>query len=223
MKLLSKNTFVVSKTTGLPPALASVSHGVLRPRDAAEVYAHPAPQLRRLVQRGRLKRLATGYYVVVPRAEDGRVWRPTLEAAGFGIAACDYGAEHVVLMGISAARMYGVVPRAVGVCVVAVPKQRPPVELFEGGGRVIFVRRRTMVLDAVRQRSDIGACLVTGVEQTVLDLAHRPELGGLPDEARAAVRALLPRCDRAQLDELAAAGRLRAAMGRALAWAEQHA
>ena len=220
MKILSKNTLVLPKVTGLPADLAAVPHGVIRPRDAADVYAHPAPQLRRLVERGRLRRLATGYYAVVPRSEDGKGWRPTIEAAGFGIAASDYGAERVVLMGISAARMYGAIPRAVGVCVVAVPKQRPPIELFEGCGTVTFVRRSTLALDAVRRLSDLGTCLVTGIEQTVLDLAHRPELGGLPDEAREAVRALLPRCDRARLDELAAGGRLRAAMGRALDWEE---
>ena len=32
--------------------------------------------------------------------------------------------------------------------------------------------------------TDLGRALVTSVKQTVLDVAHRPDLGGMPDEAR---------------------------------------
>lgn len=58
--------------------------------------------------------------------------------------------------------------------------------------------------------------LVTGVEQTVLDLARRPNLGGMPGDAWAAFRALLPRADSALPDRLAADQRLRSALDRAL-------
>ncbi len=66
--------------------------------------------------------------------------------------------------------------------------------------------------------TDLGTALVTTVEQTLLDLAHRPDLGGVPAEA--AVAALWPLADQALLDELAAGQRLRAAIDRAQVWAE---
>jgi predicted transcriptional regulator of viral defense system len=114
-------------------------------------------------------------------------------------------------MGLSAARAHGAIPRALAVAVVAVPKQRSPLALRDSQAMVVFVRRQTGRLDAVRMSLDLGAVLVTTVEQTVLDLAHRPSLGGVITEAIAAVRALLPRCDEALLSRLAAEQRLRAA------------
>ena len=51
--------------------------------------------------------------------------RPTLEGLALGIARRDYGAKGAALMGMSAARKHGVVPRALGVGIVAVPNQRP--------------------------------------------------------------------------------------------------
>lgn len=202
----------------MPAELARIPHGVLRPVDAARVYSRPRPQVRRLMERGRLHRLATGYYAVVPAGHAGGGWLPTLEAAAYGIAAATHGAEEVVLMGVSAARLHGAIPRALAIATVAVPKQRPPVQLADRPARVVFVWRDTRRLDAERVATDLGSALVTGVEQTVLDLAHRPDLGDVPDEARAAVAALLPRCDRALLDRLAAEQRLRAARDRALEW-----
>lgn len=206
-------------TTGLPSILGEVSFGVLRPVDGRRAYAVPSPQFARLVRRGVLHKLATGYYAVVPEAERGRGWLPSTEAAAYGIAAADHGPTKVVLMGLSAARLHGVVPRALGVAVVAAPKQRPPLRLADRDAEVVFVRRDTDGLDAERVRTDLGPALMTGIEQTVLDLAHRPELGGVPDEARAAVRVMLPRCDPGLLDELAARQRRRASLGRARAWA----
>lgn len=206
-----------SDTTGLPPALGEVPFGVLRPVDGRRAYAVPSPQFARLVRRGVLHKLATGYYAVVPEAERGRRWLPSTEAAAFGIAAADHGPSRVVLMGLSAARLHGAVPRALGVAVVAVPKQRPPLGLADREAEVVFVRRNTDGLDAERVRTDLGSALVTRIEQTVLDLAHRPELGGVPDEARAAARDLLPRCDPALLDELAVRQRRRASLARARA------
>src|SRR5690242_2077148 len=110
----------------LPPALARRGNKVLRPRDAAEVYAHPRPELARLVGVGALVRLASGYFVLVPQERLGdRGWRPELEGSALGLAQADYGVEQVALMGVSAARYHGALPRALGVAVVAVPKQRP--------------------------------------------------------------------------------------------------
>jgi len=121
-------------------------------------------------------------------------------------------------MGLSATRRYGAIPRALAVAVVAVPKMRPRLELVD--------RTRPCCSCAVTPAgstlkgsgTDLGTALVTTVEQTLLDLAHRPDLGGVPAEA--AVAALWPLADQALLDELAAGQRLRAAIDRAQVWAE---
>src|SRR3954451_23314264 len=114
---------------GVPPALARVPFGIVRPVDAAGVYAFPPREFRRLEGAGALHRVATGYYAVVPAAARGREWLPSLEAVAYGIPAADYGPDAAVLMGISAARMLGAIPRGLAVAVVAVPRQRPPVVL----------------------------------------------------------------------------------------------
>ena len=209
------------RTSGVPARLARTNTGVLRPRDAALVYAQPRPEFLRMTARGDLHRLATGYYALVPPGAREREWKPSLEAAAYGIAAADYGAELVVLMGLSAARMHGAIPRALSVAVVAVPKQRPMVALVDRDARVVFVRRDTSLLRAERMRTDLGHCLVTTVEQTVLDLARRPELGGVETEAGAATVALLTRCDPIELNRLAADQRGAAALRRARAWAAE--
>lgn len=201
---------------GLPAALAKRQLRVLRPRDAATTYAYPRPEVARLAAAGLLHQVARGYYAVVPQDRVGEgTWRPSLEAAAVGVAAAAYGADRVVLMHLSAARLHGAVPRALAVAVVAVPEQRPRLELVDRAAGVLFVQRHTDLLDAERMSTDLGEALVATVEQTVLDLAHRPELGALPAEAAAAVRALLPRCDAVVLDQLASAQRRKAALLRA--------
>jgi hypothetical protein len=77
------------------------------------------------------------------------------------------------------------------------------------------VRRDTGRLDAERVNTDLGAALVTTVEQTLLDLAHRPDLGDVPAEAKAAIRALWPRADTDRLTAIAGQQRLRSALNRA--------
>lgn len=209
------------RASGLPPALARREFGLLRPVDASGVYARPPQEFIRLADRGLLRKVATGYYAVVPPHSTDRDWRPSLEAVGFGIAAADYGADAAVLMGLSAARLHGAVPRALSVAVVAVDRDRPNVALADREARVVFVRRDTSRLDAERLGTDLGGALVTTVEQTLLDLARRPDLGGVPDEAHAAVRALWPRADVATLEQLAGEQRLRAALRRARTWNEE--
>lgn len=201
--------------------MAQVAFGVLRPADAATTYRHAAPEFRRLAARGALHSLATGYYAVVPAAARGMGWRPTIEAAAYGIAAADYGPDEVVLMGLSAARLHNAIPRALAVAVVAVPKQRPALSLSDRTGRVIFVKRSTDRLDAERMTTDLGTALVTGIEQTVLDLAHRPNLGGVASEARAAIATLWPQCRSDVVEQIAVAQRLRAARERAAMWAAE--
>ena len=203
------------RASGLPPQLARRPFGVLRPVDAVDVYANPAKDLARLAERGSLHKLATGYYAVVPPHSTDRAWLPTVEAAAYGIAAADYGPNGAVLMGLSAARLHGAVPRALDVAVVAVPKNRPGLLLGDRDATVRFVRRGTDRLDAERVNTDLGAALVTTVEQTLLDLAHRPNLGGVLAEANAAIRALWPRADPDHVGEIAGQQRLRSALDRA--------
>lgn len=95
------------------------------------------------------------------------------------------------------------------------PKNRPNLVLTDRKAVVRFVRRDTDRLDAERLNTDLGAALVTTVEQTLLDLAHRPHLGGVPAEANAAIWALWPRADTARLTEIASEQRLRSALLRA--------
>ena len=206
------------RASGLPAPLARTPFGVLRPVDAARVYAQPRQEFQRLTKRGVLHRLATGYYAVVPPHSRDRTWQPTLEAAAYGIAAADYGAADAVLMGLSAARLHGAIPRAVAVAVVAIEKNRPTVSLVDRSAEVRFVRRDTTRLQAERMTTDLGTALVTTVEQTLLDLAHRPDLGAVPLEAHDAVSALWPRAVQDELERIAADQRLRAALRRARGW-----
>jgi hypothetical protein len=165
-----------------------------------------------------LHRVATGYYAVVPPHSIDREWLPSVEGVAYGIAAADYGFDAAVLMGLSAARVHGAIPRALAVGLVAIGKNRPNLKLSDRDARVVFVRRDTDRLDAERVGTDLGRALVTTAEQTLLDLAHRPELGGVPDEAKVAVRALWPRADAYRLEQIAGEQRLRSALRRARSW-----
>ena len=110
--------------------------------------------------------------------------------------------------------LHNVVPRALGIAIVAVAGDRRDIVLRDRDGLVHFVQRETDVLDAELMTTDLGQCLVTTAEQTVLDLAHRPNLGHVAEEARAAIVALLPRCNEETLERLAGQQRLRAALTR---------
>jgi hypothetical protein len=179
------------------------------------MYVNSPKDFNRLAARGVLHKLANRYYAIVPPDSTDRTWLPSLEAAAYGIAAADYGPASAVLMGLSAARLHGAVPRAFAVAVVAVPKRRPRLVLSDRDATVVFVTRNTDRLDAERRSTDLGAALVTTVEQTLLDLAHRPNLGDVPAEAVAAIRALWPRADADRLTEIAHQQRLRSALVRA--------
>ncbi|WP_344882391.1 type IV toxin-antitoxin system AbiEi family antitoxin domain-containing protein [Allokutzneria multivorans] len=200
----------------VPPALARRSNRVLRPRDAV-VYAHPRAELARLAKAGVLRQVHTGYYAIAPLDRLGdTTWRPDLAAVALGIAQADYGPATVALMGTSAARHHGAIPRAIAVAVVAVPKQRP--ELRTDLGRLVFVKRNTDKLDLERVDTELTTGWVTTVEQTILDLAARPALGGLtPGDTAEAVRALGRRADPDLLGQLAAEQHRPAALRMALA------
>ena len=66
-----------------------------------------------------------------------------------------------------------------------------------------FVKRDTARLDAERIDTPLGPTLVTTPEQTVLDLAHRPDLGDSEVEIPSAVAALYERSDQELLRKLA--------------------
>ncbi len=208
-----------TRSTPIPTALAQAPLRTIRPRDAAAVYAHPRTQLVRLTDRGLLHRLADGYYVVVPQGMVGRRWLPDLEAAAAGIATTIYGHDDIVVMGLSAARLHGVLPRAVASAIVAVPRRHHPVALTDRPAVVRFVQRDTRSLDAERIPTELGPTLVTTPEQTVLDLAHRPTLGDNESDVPDAVAALYSRSDKKRLQRLAAEQRRVASLRRAEDWA----
>ncbi len=211
---------IESTVTAVPRELAALPLRTLRPQDAEGVYAQPRGEVRRLERRGALHRLAHGYYVVVPQDQTGTDWMPTLEAAAAGIATADFGPANAILMGVSAARVHGAIPRAIGTAVVAVPAQRSAITLADRVATVRFVKRDTGRLDAERMSTELGPTLVTTPEQTVLDLARRPELGDAEDEVQDAIRILIARSDNNLLDDLAASQRARATLRRAREWAE---
>ncbi|MET4432468.1 type IV toxin-antitoxin system AbiEi family antitoxin [Mycolicibacterium sp. 624] len=206
-------------STPLPTALAHAPLKTIRPRDAEAVYAHPRSQLVRLAEQGVLHRLADGYYAVVPQEMLGRKWIPNLESAAAGIATAIYGFDNVVVMGLSAARLHGVMPRALATAIVAVPRQHRLIELSDRTAIVRFVQRDTSSLDAERIGTELGPALVTTPEQTVLDLAHRPTLGDNEADVPAAVAALYARSDEKRLQGLAAEQRRLASLRRAEDWA----
>jgi predicted transcriptional regulator of viral defense system len=210
------------RNTSLSAVLASTPLRTIRAEDAAATYAFPGPELARLADRGLLQRVATGYYIVVPQDMIGRKWAPSLEAAAAGIASAIYGATHAVLMGISAARVLGAIPRALATAVVAVPDQHRPIRLKDRQSVVRFVKRDTDRLDAERIDTPLGAALVTTPEQTILDLAHRAQLGDARDEVPAAITVLYQRSDHQRLKTLAANQRLTASLRRAESWAAEH-
>lgn len=206
---------------GVPTVLTAKPLRTFRTRDAGQAYAHPRPQVARLERQGVIHRIAHGLYVVVPPEHVGTAWMPTLEAAAAGAAAALFGARRAPLMSISAARIYGAIPRAVATAVVAAPRQHEVISLLDRSARIVFVARDTARLDVRPAPTDLGDALVTTIEQTVLDLARRPSPVAVGDQLEDAVRALLPRCDDHILTELAADQRLRSALIRARGWAQQ--
>ncbi|WP_407670481.1 type IV toxin-antitoxin system AbiEi family antitoxin domain-containing protein [Nocardia suismassiliense] len=202
----------------LPSELWRAPLRTLRPQDLAGIYAQPRPEVARLVDRGVLHRVAHGYYIIVPLDYVGRTWLPELEPAAAGIASSIYGPDRTIVMGISAARVLGAVPRALATAVVAVPGQHRSIALTDRAAQVRFVRRDTEALDAERVETPLGQVLVTTPEQTVLDLARRPELGNAEIEVRPAIETLYHRSDLARLAQLATDQRRVAALRRAESW-----
>ncbi len=162
----------------IPWELSSTSAGIVRPADLRPKYAHPAKEFRRFRDQGVVQRLAHGYYVVVPERFRHTAWRPSIEAAALGIAQADYGVDGAVGMGITAARLLGKLPRAPGMAQIAIAGQRPALETT--AGLIRFVTRRLTTLDVQRAETEIGSAWITTPEQTILDLADKPDRIPLP-------------------------------------------
>jgi len=188
----------------------------VRAADLAGTYAHPGPELAILRRRGVVHRLAHGIYCAVPPEHVGDGWRPTIEAAAAAIATALYGDRVPVLTGLTAARMHGAFPRAIGAAYVAVPTQRRPMTLADRDGEVRFVMRGVAALDAVLVQTDLGPALATTPEQTVLDLA-RTDPRGEDVDAQEAIDALWPGCDPEVLMDIAGRQRMRATFERVAA------
>ena len=199
--------------------LASLRRGVLRPRDAANLYTQPGHQFHYWEEEGILLKIAHGYYALVPEVRRGLGWRPAIETVALGIGQSDYGKNDVALMHISAARLHGAIPRALAIAVIAVPKQRP--ELETKFGRIVFVKRNVSTLACEKANTELAQGWTTTFEQTALDLARRPGLiDGMSHIAREAAIALLVRSDANKLKVLIEDQRLGAAYGRLQSWSK---
>lgn len=199
----------------LPEEITSSPLRTFRTGALARRYTQPAVQLHRLREQGRVRRAARGIHYVVP--DDATPsWRPSLEALAAGVATALYGERVPVLMHLSAARLHGATPRALASAVVAVPRQHPVMTVEDRvEAHIVFVARDTDALEVELVVTDLGPALVTGPEQTLLDLARRPDLLRLPGEAWEAVRGLWSRCDPDLLERLADSQRGRSALERA--------
>ncbi len=145
-------------------------------------------------------------------------------SAAAGVAAADFGGGSYALMGLSAARMHrAAVHRAVALAVVAAPRRRRDLTLADREATIRFLPRDIEVLQVERMTTDLGPCLVTTPEQTVLDLVHLPKLGDMEFEVWNAIDVLLRRCDEATLEQIADEQRLNAALGRVRSRARQRA
>ena len=98
------------------------------------------------------------------------------------------------------------------------PRQHREIALSDRPAVVRFVKRDTGSLDAERIDTPLGPTLVTTPEQTVLDLAHRPELGDVEVDIHAAVAELYARSDQQRLSALASDQRRMASLRRAETW-----
>ena len=201
----------------MAPTLASLKLGVLRPTDADEIYTQPALQFRRLNQKGVLLKVAHGYYALIPESARGGEWRPEIESLALGLGQADYGKNAVELMHLSAARIHAAIPRSLAVAVLAVPKQRPALDTT--CGRIIFVKRDVEKLKRMRVETELASGWSTNFEQTVLDLARRPDLVvGLSQVAREAACALFPRCHEGKLKVIVQEQRMASALARVKTW-----
>lgn len=202
----------------VPPELAALPMRTFKAQAASIAYAHPRSQLARLVRKGALHRLAHGFYSVTPQEHLRSSWAPETEAAAAGVGTAVFGQGNAVLMGVSAARAYGAIPRAIADAVIASPTQHAPVRFVDRDGQIYFVKRNIETLDIQPVNTELGRAMITTPEQTCIDLAHTTILKiGKPDTI-AAIQALWPNCDQVKMARLSKAQRKKAALERARTW-----
>jgi len=194
--------------------LAAIDQYIFRPRDFEDRWIHD--DMARMEANGAILRVARGSYVLVPEAQrrPNPTWRPNIERVALGLAAAAYGINNVALVGPSAARAHGAIPRAVGIATVSYPSTRPrDIETIVGTVRTY--RRSIDQMDVVRVRNDLVHGLVTSREMTMLDLASKAPKWPLPDDARLeSIRLLATRVDSSLIDELAGSFRKQSARRR---------
>ncbi|MCH7583732.1 MAG: type IV toxin-antitoxin system AbiEi family antitoxin domain-containing protein [Acidobacteria bacterium] len=206
----------MSHATPLPPALTAKGVRIVRPRDGADTYYNPTANFRRLVEAGLLIRVARGYYAIPPRdAVSSTGWRPTPEAVALGIGIADYGRDSVALSGISAARVLGVLPRAIAAAVISAPVRRPRVNTIVGP--VEFWHRDIADVETRKARTELATGWSTTAPQTLVDLADRPSLAGVdPSTVSETMWDLAPRVDWTEVHRISEKRRRRAAYARAV-------
>lgn len=201
-------------TFDLLPTLLRRAVRVVNVDEYDHAPAHPG--YARLAANGVLHRLAPGYYAILRSEHIGRGWLPDLEAASWGIAAADDGPRSVALMGLSAAHTHGGLEESPGAGVVATTRNRPSIRFTDRIATVSFVRRDPRRLKIERYTGPLGSGWVTTVEQTLLDLAAYPQLGGRPELAEDAITGLLDKADPHVLHSLAGAQRRLGALDKIL-------
>jgi hypothetical protein len=199
--------------------LGSTGNRLIRTRDLAGHYAQPSNETARLVRKGTLLKIANGYFLVVPEHRRDGTWRPAVEDLALALGVADYGAEKSALIGPSAARVLGSIPRALSSALLAAPVHRSPLETHFG--RIVFSARDSQRLDLQRYSGELTTGFCTTPEQTILDLATNPTIGGISEHLAAEARtALLPMCDLATVDRLARTQRKRRGLAVVLSEAE---
>lgn len=119
--------------------LGATGNRLIRTRDLADHYAQPSNETARLVRKGRLLKIANGYFLSVPEHRRDGTWSPAVEDLALALGVADYGAEESALIGPSAARVLGSIPRALSSALLAVPVHRRPLETRFG--RIVFSAR----------------------------------------------------------------------------------
>jgi len=194
--------------------LAAADQFILRPRDFDGKWIHD--DMARMEANGEVLRVARGAYVLVPEAQrqPKPIWRPNIERVGLGLASVVYGDDNVALIGPSAARVHGAIPRALSLATVSYPSTRPR-DIATVVGTVRTYRRTIEQMDVVRIDNDLVRGLVTSREMTMLDLASEaPKWPVDENTRREAIRLLSGRVDWALVDALAGTFRKKSARRR---------
>lgn len=184
-------------------AIARAPLHTVRLRDLKGAGTNTWRTVDRLTEQGALTKIVHGVYTAPPDGRDGRTWKPPFEAAALAIATARYGARQVALMGVSAARHWAAIPRAIGIAHVAVPRGGYAPATLDRGGIVRFIPRDLGRLDLAVERTALGDGLVTTPAQTLFDLLVRPDHDGLAAEIAGAVRNLVPRVTVTDFEEVA--------------------